>query len=816
MTKSKVAPPGWVQKDVNHALTESTRPPMYTAMKYWGKKPHNIWAEFIDSYCPPGGTVLDPFSGSAIAGFEALKLGRKALCFDLNPLTTFLVETLTQPFCEDEFVEAYNAVFDAVEANKHYRSHYYKNWDGGQALIYNYRWHQGAVVKLAIETPDNKRLLINADDSDRRNAKSQAKLAIPFWHPKEQFPQTPSITHKFVKDIGGNGFQHLWTRRNLYLLALIFAEILKQPKQAVKQQLLFAFLQTLHLTSKMVVPRDTKSGRDFSGSWGRADYMVRSRSMEQNPLVVFQRSCIEKQSTLSCLQDASITLPKKVKCTEVKSGKKFGAGANLVYGIVDVADLESYVKPKSVDFVITDPPYAGLVRYLDLSMVWLVWLKHVDKKYAPDLGAEITIKKGVVERAEYSRRLENAFKQINRALKDDGKLVVTFHHKQIKEWNEFIRSVLAAGFEIEKVTHQYNRRSGEANVANPYGTSGTDFYIRCIKNPNVTPGDSASDLRQVVLQSAITTVASRNEKTAFNFITPGVMPAVINAGFLAPSSYQGEILKILNDEEGPGKIFVRTTNNDNKAGDYWWFNDPQRYINHPDLPLTARVDETILALLRRRVSVTFDDVLADIFRTFPNGLTPDPKSIQKVLGKYAVKSAGKWKITSSAIRIGTEHTEAIRQILEIGKKAGYKVFVGKREQPEPCSDGSVLRSHANIHELACLPHSYTAESKSRLEMIDALWLDGASVACAFEVEHSTDFMSAIQRGSNLPATVPKYMVVPATRIAELLSKSDPLFKESFKRNTWRYIERPDIARLAGFSHPTISEVVNIAKELSDD
>ena len=28
-----------IRPDINHALVEDTRPPIYKAMKYWGKKP---------------------------------------------------------------------------------------------------------------------------------------------------------------------------------------------------------------------------------------------------------------------------------------------------------------------------------------------------------------------------------------------------------------------------------------------------------------------------------------------------------------------------------------------------------------------------------------------------------------------------------------------------------------------------------------------------------------------------------------------------------------------------------------------------------
>jgi hypothetical protein len=370
-----------------------------------------------------------------------------------------------------------------------------------------------------------------------------------------------------------------------------------------------------------------------------------------------------------------------------------------------------------------------------------------------------------------------------------------------------------AGFDIEKITHQYNRRSGEANVANPYGTSGADFYIRCVKNPQVDSASTASDLRQVVIRSAINTIAIRNEKTPFSFIVPGIMPAVINSGFWSPGQYQKEISRVLNEEEGPGKIFIKTPNSENKAGDYWWFNNPSQQISYPDLPLKDRVDETVLAMLRRNVSVKFDDVLAEVFRSFPNGLTPDPKSITKVLSKYAYKSADRWKISSGAAQIGTAHTEVIRQILAIGRKAGQKVYVGKREQPEPCNDGSVLKNHSDLQDLSILSGDYAFERISRLEMIDAIWLAGTGVTCIFEVENSTDFMSAIQRGSNLPASISKFMVIPSSRESELLSKSDPLFKQSFGTNSWRYILIPDVTRLCGFSTPTMAELNRISKVL---
>jgi 16S rRNA G966 N2-methylase RsmD len=795
-------------------------------MKYWGKKPHNIWSQFIERYCPPEGTVLDPFAGSAIAAFEAVKINRKAVAFDLNPLTAFIVEALTSQFDESAFAQAFGKISSTIEKDPVYIHHYIREYKGQKGVVFNYRWLSREVVQLAVEIPSGKetktgrpqkgnRQFVNADDSDKKKAKGMRDLAIPYWYPSDEFPDTPTITQKFIADAGGNGFQYLWTRRNLYLLSRIFNEILEQENASVRSQLLFGFIQTLHLTSKMVVPRHEAANRDFSGSWGRADYMIRRRQMEQNPLVVFRRSCVDKQGVVASLRDAKATLPEKLKVVDFNKSKKIRPKANLTYGILDIADLSKYIPDKSIDFILTDPPYAGLVPYLDLSLVWLVWLQKIDKKYRPDLRSEITIKKGQIGRDEYRRRLQNAFKGLHRVLKDDGYIVITFHHKKLQEWNDFVHAVRLAGFKFDKVTHQYNRRSGESNVANPYGTSGADFYIRCVKHRDVDFSDDASGLNHFIVEKAVEIIAQRNEPTPYDLIIAGLVPEMLQAGYMQRKEYQNEILKVLSQNAGEGQIFKTWQNKDSKAGDYWWFANPSEIVNFPDRPLQDRLEETVLSLLRRKVSVRFDDILGELFRTYPNGLTPDPKGIEKVLEKFAYRSAGNWKIKDVAVKNSTQHCEVIRQIVNIGKRAGLVVYVGKREQPDVTEDGTLLRDIASLQTLERVQSLYDPRQLERIEMVDVVWLSqqDTRIKCIFEVENSTGFTSAIVRGSNIERHTPKFMVIPESRERELQSIRDPLFLNSFYENNWRYTMYENIGRLASYSDPSINEVQRVSKSL---
>lgn len=801
--------------EINYPLVEESRPAMYRAMKYWGKKPHNIWAQYIERYCKPGGIIADPFAGSAVAAFEAVKLERKAIAFDLNPLTSFIIEVTASEWDADSFIAAATTVRQAAENTDIYKRHFLRDHEGETATVLNYRWEDGGVSAVALETAAGARALHDATSLDAKLAAEMRRLSVSQWHPTVAFPAHPSVTHLFLRGVGGKTIDYLWTRRNLYLLAALFAEIRKVADADVRLQLLSAFIQTLHLCSKMVIPRHEAANRDFSGSWGRPDYLIRRRQMEQNPVDVFWRACTSHQGVTGMMEDAAETFPDGIKIHDAKAAKKLKPSADINYGAIDIADLHDYVKPGSVDFIITDPPYAGLVRYLPLSVVWLSWLEKIDKKYHPDLRAEITVDRTPGSRNAYRRRLRNAFEQIHRILKDDGRLVVTFHHQDVREFNDFVLSVKEAGFVIDKVTHQYNRRSGESNVANPYGVSGTDFYVRCVKRRDIDFTSKPGELEGFIVEKATQIIGARNERTPYTFLFEALWPELLQAGFTQPVESSNEIKRLLHKYEGEGKIFKRIPNPDALVGDLWWFTDPKQYISHPDRPLQDRVADSVLSLLRRKVSVKLDDVIAHLFREYPNGLTPDPRTVRSFLERYAHKSQGKWKIDPEMVIAVTKHSDTIASILKIGQKLGAQRFVGKREQPERTSGTQVLRDLADVTSLSSLRKGIGRGSVDRLEMVDVVFTtdDGSDLVCVWEVENSTNFGSAIYRGSNAPAAVPKFMVIPDEREPELLRYQDPLFLESFATNGWRYLTYSDVTRLAGFAKPTLDELAKTSKQL---
>jgi DNA modification methylase len=786
-------------KDINFALVEETRPPIYTAMKYWGKKPHNIWREYIKNYTPEDGVFLDPFAGSAISAFEAVKAGRKAIAFDLNPLTSFLIETFCTEFDKENFEIEVNKIFSEIENEKIYKEYFHttcRKCGSENAVAQSFKWENNELYEIGVECLECKankktRYLEKPTREDIAKAKKLNEIKIETWYPNDEFYNSPSFTASFIECVGGNKFADLWTKRNLFVISNIFNKILAVENNTIQKQLLLGFIKTIHLCTKMSVPRRENADRGFSTSWGRSAYICAARQMEMNPLLVFYGSCFGKQSVESSLVDIKNYLGKIPKILYIDKSNKSNKSKNfdIKYGIVDINTITDYLEEESVDFILTDPPYGGLVQYLDLSTIWLIWLKKFDPRFSPNYDSEITVKRNIQDINTYKIKFQNGIKNLFKVLKNDGKIVFTFHNKDIKIWNAFLNAIALSGFKIEKVIHQQNRRTGESNVANPYGTSASDFYIRCVKKPTASFKTDEHEFEHYVLEKTIKLIALRNEPTPYQILFNGLLAEISSAGFNI-EDFDKNIEQILSVHIG---TIFELKDNGGKAGKYWWFKNPLDYIKYPDKKLTDRVEETVASLLRRKVSVTLDEVLAEIFVKYPNGLTPDIKSVDQILKKFANKSGGKWVYKGGDVEKDfTDHTEMLYFLSEIGRKMGYEIYVGKREQPENYN-GKKLAEYADLTKLDKL--NFDQDKKARIEMIDMVWIKDNKVEFAIEVENSTNFTSGIQRASNLELEINKIMVLPNKRKNEFLGIKDPLFIESFKKYNWGYLFYDDIIKL---------------------
>jgi ribosomal protein L11 methylase PrmA len=76
-------------KDNGNGEQPETYKGIYAMHKYWSKKPHNLVANYITQYSNGGEVVLDPFCGSGVTIIESVRLDRRAVGIDINPIAAF-------------------------------------------------------------------------------------------------------------------------------------------------------------------------------------------------------------------------------------------------------------------------------------------------------------------------------------------------------------------------------------------------------------------------------------------------------------------------------------------------------------------------------------------------------------------------------------------------------------------------------------------------------------------------------------------------------------------------------------------------------
>ncbi|MBI4268079.1 MAG: hypothetical protein HY662_04765, partial [Chloroflexi bacterium] len=64
--------------------------PVYLIHRYYARRPHNVFSYLISHYTNPGDVILDPFMGGGVTVVEALRLKRKVIGVDINPLAWFV------------------------------------------------------------------------------------------------------------------------------------------------------------------------------------------------------------------------------------------------------------------------------------------------------------------------------------------------------------------------------------------------------------------------------------------------------------------------------------------------------------------------------------------------------------------------------------------------------------------------------------------------------------------------------------------------------------------------------------------------------
>ncbi|MGA3021154.1 MAG: DNA methyltransferase [Candidatus Micrarchaeales archaeon] len=107
-------------------------PVRYDIHKYLGRKPWYIVKDIIAYYSRPAETVMDLFSGSGVAAFESLALGRNAIAVDSSPLSELITRSLCEAYDAGRYMKMAVSILPEL---KSYQELYQVEFQGKRGII---------------------------------------------------------------------------------------------------------------------------------------------------------------------------------------------------------------------------------------------------------------------------------------------------------------------------------------------------------------------------------------------------------------------------------------------------------------------------------------------------------------------------------------------------------------------------------------------------------------------------------------------------------------------------------------------------------
>ncbi|WP_440697295.1 DNA methyltransferase [Bacillus subtilis] len=491
---------------ISQSVKAKSHTDQYKMHKYFARRPYNVFQNLINHYTKENDLVLDVFCGGGVTVFESVAMNRRAIGVDLNPLATFITKMQLKKVNLALLNEVGTSFINNLE--KELSSYYVYKYNNEDYQIEWVEWAYEVECPLCSSiimlTEENKAISskgkpkngyyccpnasckghdkeVGVKRTDCKSvgshplrmkifnseqtlviklSKEQASLIKSTKYtqliqedmiiPDEEIPLNWDRTHEDkLNEKGVYRFRDLFTERNFSINVVIFNKILTLKDQIdndIVDCIYFAFSSSLRYTNKMT--RVTEN-------WENGNPTAMDKHAYWLPNVYIEANVIEK------FKDRLKAVLKGLSYTE----KKIPEGSNHIsidelmkgrqgYAVLNQSSTNLPLSDKSVDVIITDPPYGSNVQYSELSSFWNIWLKayeNLDDFIFNQEEAVMNRKKnieGFKDLDHYEKVLYEVFLECNRVLKEDGYLVFTFNNKNLKVWISLLKATIRSGFII--------------------------------------------------------------------------------------------------------------------------------------------------------------------------------------------------------------------------------------------------------------------------------------------------------------------------------------------------------------------------------
>jgi SAM-dependent methyltransferase len=461
---------------------------VYRMHKYFARRPWNIFRELISLHTSPGDLILDPFLGGGVTVVEAMRLKRRVVGVDVNPLAVYVTKNEVRPVQIEQLEHAIEKV--STSTKELIKSLYvtrcpqckttahadWIEWNESDNEITRLKFDcarccSSGVNKAAQEDTEIARRI------DRRFNELVEQHAL--WFPQTRIPSGDK-TNSLIRS-GVTHFHQLFTKRNILALGILLKEI-GQTDFASQDFLKFVISSCLKWSSRQSHLR----GKIVEG-WALHAYWIYPTSLEINVWNTFERRV-----------QAAIR-GKRYSNEEIGNFCKFASNFDELAGaatclLLNYSSTNLHIPDNSIDAIITDPPYGGNVNYGELSDFWWVWLSHGHT--TEKLNEAIVNKSQHKSLLDYEKTLAAIFTECFRVLKPGKSLVSTFNSRDARVVSAFLGAVSKSGFTIHPrgVIYQTPIRAYNTTFhAMQIGAFVGDFIFTFTKPINIHRNETSTD-----------------------------------------------------------------------------------------------------------------------------------------------------------------------------------------------------------------------------------------------------------------------------------------------------------------------------------
>ncbi|HCY76506.1 MAG TPA: hypothetical protein DHV28_11345 [Ignavibacteriales bacterium] len=680
-------------KPLEHPVQAAQHTPVYKMHRYYARRPWNVFENIIKHYTEPGDIILDPFCGGGVTVVEALKLRRKVVGVDLNPLATFITEMEITQLDINKFIKAFEEVkkSSADKIKPLYKTKCLKckkdtfaEWFEWSNVFECPICHQEVILanakkpKAGVYICTNKKckqafkpsetikikevpinLLVDCNcgykglqkltdrDFDLLNEidKNFSKIVKKekLWYPTDEFPDGDLEKDHGLFKKGIKYFSDLFTKRNLLANSFLLKAIqLNTSDEITKKFIYMCFSNSLRFTNRMVA--GNPNWRGGNPEWGGHAY--------------WQPNVFNEVNVYSAFSKLAMGIVRGKEFSNQTIGDFFSISdsfneiqENKTVNLYNRSSHKLPLPENSIDAVITDPPFGGNVQYAELSDFWVIWLKDILKKdgIIDNKYEAIQTRHSGFESAKdekhYEEMLYKIFKECHRVLKPNGYMVLTFHNKDISVWMSLHRAANRAGFKLPSEDFSENRgiiyQPPIQNYTQTFHTkaSGSMLGDFILSFQRIDTIDDAHKISSMLSQEQEKKLVDKIESLLVyhggadeNTLMTVLVPFLMNEIHVFTD------VANFNFESFLKKYFSL----DSKQKK--WFTKEQ-FTEYYD-PKTKRLRpidfvkaeefsyNVIVSLLKQRHFVTVDELLSEVYTKLVNSHRPGIEAVNKVLDKY--------------------------------------------------------------------------------------------------------------------------------------------------------------------------------------